>query len=210
MRYGLISAIACVALLGIGFSVAGSGNALGSDVLPAANDLPRNTFVVVSHVPVGLGRITKHEFQRALSQAAAQNFRKHPPQPGDNGYRQLQNFAVGTLLDSVWLQGQAAEMGITVTPQQVSREVEKLRRENFKDIADYRRFLKHARFSPRDVNEKVKLQLLSNQIQRRVPSSALKQFVNDYEMRWRARTICAPGYAIPRCSNGNPDAKTTH
>jgi hypothetical protein len=46
----------------------------------------------------------------------------------------------------------------------------------------------------------------------RAQRTALKQFVRDWQARWRARTVCAPAYTWdPDCSNydGTPvDART--
>jgi hypothetical protein len=196
--------LATVALVPAGASAIGS-------TLPTPEELPANMVAVVSHVPVGIGRITKAEFRRALVQGAAMAGRDSVPQPGRSGYGKLRDAAIAELLDMVWIKGQAAEMGIAVTRRQVATELAQIKKDNFKTGAEYRRFLKQSHFTRRDVDERVELQLLSTQIQERVIrgfrgpraiQKAFQEFVDAYMKRWRARTVCAPEYAIERCSNG--------
>ena len=176
-------------------------------------ELPANTVAVVSHLPVSVGRITKAEFQRALAQGAAMDSRGPTPKPGDEGYEALKDAALEERLDSVWIQGQAAEMGISVTPRQVATELAQIKQQNFKNEAAYRKYLREAHFTQGDVNERVELQLLSTQIQEKILRSAkgksqagtrkaFQEFIDAYGERWRARTICAPDYLLDRCSNG--------
>lgn len=154
---------------------------------------------------------TKKEFHHALIQAAAGAGLRSAPKPGHNGYGKLKHAAMGELLEDSWIRGQAAEMGIGVRPREVARAIEKLKRLAFKNGAEYRRFLREAHFTRRDVKERVEIQLLSERIQDRVAAGigseagvqkAFAKFVSEYEVRWRSRTVCAPGYVIDRCSNG--------
>jgi hypothetical protein len=81
--------------------------------------------------------------------------------------------------------------------------------------AEYRRFLKESRYTRRDVRERVEIQLLSTRLQERFEAQiaretedeseeqrAFTKFIAEFNARWRARTVCAPKYAIERCSNG--------
>jgi hypothetical protein len=68
-----------------------------------------------------------------------------------------------------------------------------------------------ARYTLRDVRERIEVQILSTRIQERVAAGlsgrsgqkAFAKFVAEYEQRWQARTVCAPEYVIDRCSNGS-------
>ena len=110
-------------------------------------------------------------------------------------------------------------MGIGVRPGQVARETEEIKRRAFKDGAEYRRFLREAHFTRRDVKERVEIQLLTERIQERVEAGinseaglqkAFAKFVSEYEVRWKARTVCAPDYVVDRCSNSPaPSAAAT-
>jgi len=177
--------------------------------LPTPEGLPHGVVVFVAHVPPGLGRLTKAEFQRALVQAAAEAGRSSAPGPDAKDYPGIANRALGERLDAIWIQGQAREMGIGVRPREISRELASLKKKAFKNEAEYRRFLEEAHFTRRDVRERVKIQILSEKIQVRIASGlseaerqkAFNKFVREYEERWRGRTVCAPDYITVRCSN---------
>jgi len=158
---------------------------------------------------------TANEFRRALIQVSAVEDLRPAPKPGADAYGKLKNKALIELVEAEWLRGQAAEMGIGVRPRQVARELARLKKQAFKNGAQYRHFLKEAHFTRRDVTERVELQIFSERIQERIlaglhgkaaKQKALSRFVSEFEERWRARTTCAPGYVTELCSNG-PEPK---
>lgn len=197
----LALAAACVAVP--------AGSHASEPPLPAPEELPNSVVVFVDHVPLGLGRVTKAEFQRALLQAAAQAGRSAAPGPQAKGYPRLADRALEERVDSIWIQGQAREMGIGTRPREVSRELARLKQQTFKNNKQYRRFLREAHYTRRDVRERVMLQMLSEKIEVRVvdglqpgeQAQAFRKFVREYGARWRARTVCADGYVTARCSN---------
>jgi hypothetical protein len=170
--------------------------------------LPDEVVAVVSHVPPALGRVTSGEFHRGLAQAAAP---RRAPRPGSARYERVEHAAIVSSLESIWIQGQAAEMGIRASAGEISRELAKLKRQNFDGQADYRRFLKRFHYTPRDVNERVKIQILATKIQERLLSKVeypergdqvLEEFAAAFRKRWRGRTICATAHIVAdRCSN---------
>lgn len=181
--------------------------------LPVPDALPPNTVLRVSEVPEATGKVTVAELRHALAQAAAQAGREQVPAPGTPAYERLERSAVEALIEAIWLKGQGAEMGIVVTPGQIARELAQIKREIFESAAEYREFLRDARYTRRDVIERVELQLLSRRIQRRIsagikdPAEEKKvftEFLAEYNERWRSRTVCAPEYVTRRCSNGPP------
>lgn len=147
--------------------------------------VPSDAVAVVEDAPEGLGTITKEEFDRALIQAAAGENIQPVPKPGDDQYDQLKEAALGELLDAVWIQGQAEEMGISVTPKEVLQELDKLKDQAFNSEKQYNEFLKESKFTREDVLIRVKLQVLSTKIQEKatenapVPSS--REVENYYE-----------------------------
>jgi hypothetical protein len=153
--------VGALALVSVGSSAIGA-------VLPAPKELPAKVVAFVAYVPASTGRVTGAEFQRALVQQAAMAGRDSVPKPGGKGYAGLRDEAIGELLDSVWIKGQALEMGIAVTRRQVVTELAATKRANFKNEADYHAFLKQSHFTQADVNERVELQMLSTRIQERV------------------------------------------
>lgn len=149
--------------------------------------------------------------QHALAQSAAAAGRSSTPRPGADGYDKLKDIALREELDMVWIEGQAAEMDIRISSRQVSSQLAQLRKQAFKNPAQYYEFLRESHLTRSDVRERVKVQLLSQRIQERIlagPGSesetrkAFATFVAEYEERWRSRTVCAVGFEIDRCSNG--------
>ncbi len=193
----------------------GGGSAIGSVTLPAAEELPTAVVAVVSEVPVRRGRITTAEFRHELLLEAVSAGRKSAPKPGGPGYEKARAAAVGYLLERVWIVGLAGEWRLSVTHAQVSREVALIKAEAFKGGAEFRRFLKESRYTRRDVNERVEIQMLSKRLQQRLVSRidsettsrseeqrAFARFVTEFQKKWRGRTVCAPDYVTSRCSNG--------
>jgi len=180
--------------------------------MPSPEELPGNMVAVVSDVPVSRGRITKAEFQHALVLAAGRN---SVPKPGGNGYERLKRDTLDYLLEGVWIVGEAAEMGIVVTRSEVAHELALIKKQSFKSEAEYRRFLRESHYTRRDMNERVEVQMLSFRLQKRLQERierearnkfeeqrAIREFVTEFNERWRGRTVCAPEYATERCSNG--------
>jgi hypothetical protein len=197
--------------------VAATGAVERSVALPAPEELVPNTVALVSEVPVRRGTITKAEFRHALVLVTAFKDRGSVPKSGERGYERLEREAVDNLLEAIWIQGLAAEMGIAVTRRQVSLELARVKEESFKSLAEFREFLREAHYTKRDLNERVELQVLSQRLQERLQrkierearnpfeeKQALNEFVAEFNERWRSRTVCAPQYATDRCSNGPP------
>jgi hypothetical protein len=169
---------------------------------------------IVAQVPDRKGKqdgvVTSSEFDRALDQAAAQYGRRAAPGPRDDGYRRLKRQAIGELLEDSWIRGQAAEMGIGVRPRQVARLLALLKKQAFKNGAQYRHFLKEAHYTKRDLVERLEVQILAEHItaaiapglSEKATQKAFSKFVAEYETRWRSRTVCASGYVTEICSNG--------
>lgn len=141
------------------FVVVAIGEGLGDPSIPSGD------VVLVEDVPGDSGEIGKADFDHALEVAAAQGGQKKVPKPGDAQYDELKETALTSLLESVWLEGQAAEMGIEVTDAKVAKELQKLKKENFKTEAEFQKFLKEAKFTQEDVDNRVRLQILSTEIQ---------------------------------------------
>jgi parvulin-like peptidyl-prolyl isomerase len=134
--------------------------------------VPSGAVAVVEDAPDDLGTVTEEEFQHQLAQAAAGAKVTPIPKPGDEKYDELKETALGELLDAIWIQGQAEEMGISVTEKEVTDELEKLKKKAFKTEKQYEEFLKEAKFTQADVDTRVKIQVLSEQIQAQVTEEA--------------------------------------
>lgn len=167
---------ALLVLLFVGFAVA---QGIGAPSVPSGD------VALVQNVPDEIGSVSEEEFELALEQQASQAKLKKVPQPGDKKYEELKEAALIEVLNTIWLQGQAEELGITVTEKQIETELAKIKKESFPTPASYKKFLKESHFTQEDVNERVELQLLSTQIQQQVsqetPQPSEAQIAEYYE-----------------------------
>ena len=162
-RFALVVFGALFVVLFAGFAIAqGIGNP----------SIPSGDAAIVEGVPDDLGSVSEAEVKRAFLQQVASGGLKKPPQPGEKKYEELQTAALGELIDAIWLQGQAEELGIVVTPKQIATELAQIKKQNFKTPAEYKAFLKTSGFTKADVLTRVKLQSLSTQIQEQIAKEA--------------------------------------
>jgi parvulin-like peptidyl-prolyl isomerase len=130
--------------------------------------VPSGAVAIVTHVPSDTGTITEAEFKRALLQQVTAGKLKKLPASGSKKFEELKKAALGELLDAIWIQGEAEELGITATDKQIATELAQIKKTNFKTEAAYQEFLKTSHFTPADVDKRVKLQVLSTKIQEQI------------------------------------------
>jgi len=162
-RLALLVFAALFVVLFAGFAIA---QGLGSPSVPSGD------VAIVESVPDDVGKVSEAEFKRALIQQAAAGGLKKPPKPGESKYDELKTAALGELLDTIWIQGEAEELGIVATPKQIATELASIKKQNFQTDAEFQQFLKTSRYTQADVLDRVKLQLLSTQIQERITGEA--------------------------------------
>lgn len=143
--------------------------------------VPSGDVAIVEDVPGDSGTISEADFEHALELAAAQSGAKEVPRPGDDQYDELKETTLNSLFDMAWIEGLGAEMGISVTDEEIAGELKKLKKENFKTKAAYQEFLEESRYTPADVDARVKLQILSTQIQSRITEGAPKPSDSEIE-----------------------------
>jgi foldase protein PrsA len=83
-------------------------------------------------------------------------------------YEQLRDQVLQLLTSFQWIQGEAEEMGITVSDAEVKKSFEQQKKQSFPKEADYQKFLKDYGQTEDDVMQRVKLDLLSNKIRDKV------------------------------------------
>ena len=162
-RLALVIFAALFVVLFAGFAIA---QGIGDPSVPSGD------VALVEQVPDDISTISEAELNRALLQQAAQGGLKKAPEPGDDKYEELRDGALGELLDTIWIHGEAEELGISVTPKQIATELAQVKKQNFKSAAEFKKFLKTSKFSKADVLSRVKLQLLSTQIQEKITKEA--------------------------------------
>jgi foldase protein PrsA len=161
-----LALLAFAALLILLFAIFAIAQGIGQPSVPSG------AVAVIEDAPDDLGTITEEQFQHALDQAAAQGKVTPVPKPGDEKYDELKETALGEVMDSIWIRGQAEEMGISVTEQEIADELKKLKKKSFKTEQQYEEFLKEANFTQADVDTRVTIQMLSEQIQTQVTEEA--------------------------------------
>lgn len=160
---GLVLFGALLVILFIGFAIT---QGIGQPSVPSGD------VAVVKGLPGDDGTISEAEFKLVLLQQVAQGGLKKTPKPGSTKYEELKTAALGELLDTVWIQGQAEELKISVTDKQIATELEQIKKQNFPTDKAYEEFLKTSKFTQEDVDARVKLQLLSKQIEETISAQA--------------------------------------
>lgn len=171
-RLALIPFGALFVVLFIGFAVSVG---LGSPSVPSGD------VAHVSSAPSESANISEAELKRStFRQTVGQ---KAAPKPGTEQYEELQDKAMGELIEGVWLRGEGEELGVSVTPKQVEEELEAVKKSNFPTPDAYKKFLKESRFSQDEVNALLELQIVAKEIQGKVNAGAPKpssEAVADY------------------------------
>jgi parvulin-like peptidyl-prolyl isomerase len=130
--------------------------------------VPSGAVATVSNVPDAIANPSEADFRTTLISQVTAGGLKKTPKPGTSKYEELKTKAMGELLQQVWLFGEAEELGISVTAKQIAEELATIKKQNFKTPTAYKEFLKQSHFTQADVNERVKLQIIENQIQEMV------------------------------------------
>jgi parvulin-like peptidyl-prolyl isomerase len=132
--------------------------------------VPSGDVATVKGVPDG--NISEAEFKRTLAQQVAAGGLKKAPKPGSKKAEELREAALGELLDSIWIAGEAEELGITVTAKQIETELAQIKKTNFPTAKAYKEFLDTSGFDQEDVDNRVELQLLSQEVQEQISNQA--------------------------------------
>jgi hypothetical protein len=117
--------------------------------------------------------------------------------------------AMGFLISSDWVIGEAQDLHVHVSPTQVRQRFDRIRRQQYPKPSEFRAFLRSSGQTVADLLFRVKLDLLSEGIQRRVVAGhrgsagqqALEHFVREFKSRWLAQTYCLPAYAVSDCGH---------
>jgi foldase protein PrsA len=145
---------------------------VGSLVVAAASSglgepsIPSGDVAIVQEAPNG--DISQDDYNTALVQAAARLQLKDVPDEKSPQFAQVQSAATDDLLLSRWVAGEASERGITVSDSEVSDRLNQIIKSQFGGQKGFQQFLQQSHFTQDDALERVRLQLLSDQIQKQV------------------------------------------
>lgn len=96
-------------------------------------------------------------------------------------YKSLQQEVLGFLISSSWVLGEAKAMGVKVSDKEVHKEFEKIRAEQFPKASEFEKFLASSGQTVSDLLLRVKLNLLSQRLQKKIISK--KSSVSQAEVR---------------------------
>jgi parvulin-like peptidyl-prolyl isomerase len=148
--------------------------------------VPSGDAALVEDAPGDIGQVSEADVAHAIELAAKQAGEKKAPKPGDPKYEETKETAMQSVLEGVWIQGVGNEWGIEVTDAEVAKELKKVKKESFKSEAEFQKFLKESGYTPADIDTRIRIQVLSTQIQEQLKEKAPKPSQDDVENYYEA------------------------
>lgn len=127
--------------------------------------------------------ITEQDLEVALSQTAASQNLPRVPAPDSPQYAPLEDAAVNDLILSRWVAGEAEERGIEVSEREVDQRLNQIKEQNFRDEADFERFLDESGFTLEQARRQVALQAMSERLQAEAVPTDSEPAVSDEEIQ---------------------------
>jgi hypothetical protein len=138
--------------------------------------------------------------------AATQPGHKHGELPSSVAAEQVMAF----LISSDWIIGEARERGIVFSEATVRKQFDHIRHAQFPHPKEFKKFLESSGQTVADLLFRVRLNLMSEQIQKQVLAGhhgkraqrqALANFVGEFKSRWMGQTYCEPAFAVSDCGH---------
>ncbi len=123
---------------------------------------------------------------------------------------QTRTEALGFLISSDWVLGEARDLHVGVSAAQIKRKFDRIKGQQFRTRAEFEAFLRSSGETVADLLFRVQLNLLSERIQRHVSAvpggprakqRALSRFVEAFKAKWLAQTYCAAEYTVQDCGH---------
>jgi foldase protein PrsA len=106
-------------------------------------------------------------------------------------HRSLEQQVLAFLISSQWVLAEAASQGVTVSEQEVNKEYEEIKNQQFPKVAAFRRYLANSGLTVADLMLRVKLSLLASKIQHKrvdtdttVSGSQIAKYYNENKSRF--------------------------
>lgn len=129
-------------------------------------EVPDDAIAIVEEAPNE--EITVEEFERSLTQTAARQGLPEVPPDDDPQFDLLRDGAISDLILSRWVLGEAEDRGIEITDREIAEELERVKEEQFGSDKAFDKFLEDSGFTLEEARERIRLQLVSDRIQRAV------------------------------------------
>lgn len=118
------------------------------------------------------------DFTRCVAELRTKASARRGPRPSDvtlrTQCRQLNDGLVqqtmGTLIQQVWIEKEAADQGVTLSDAELRRQVADTKRQSFPSERDFQRFLRTSGMSMADIEERIRVQALATKLTRKVQS----------------------------------------
>jgi hypothetical protein len=168
-------------------------------VQPAADEI----LVCVGPTPI-IGATYSHWL--SIAEKDAQSL---PKGSRGKGAGELRNEVLGYLISSDWVIEEATRLKVHVSEVKVKRTFDRIRAQQFPKRREFTAFLRQSGQTVADLLFRVKLNLLSTRIQRRVLAGshgaqqqrALLRFVKGFKTRWMSMTYCEAPYVVADCGH---------
>jgi phosphatidylethanolamine-binding protein (PEBP) family uncharacterized protein len=123
--------------------------------------------------------------------------------------------ALGFLITSEWVLGEAAARGASVSEAEVKQRFAQLVHESFPKAGSLQKYLAKSGETEADLLARIKVELLASKIAAKVSAgksaaqrgASLTAFENAFHARWKNYTSCEPGYVMEDCKQykGKPE-----
>lgn len=130
--------------------------------------------------------------------------------PGSEPNRSQMLQVMGFLISADWVLGEAAYLHVVVSATEVRHHFDHLRHVQFPKRKEFQAFLGQTGETTADLLLRVRLNLASARIQKRVVGHShgahrtqrlLTRFVQHFRKRWSTQTYCESRYAVPDCGH---------
>jgi parvulin-like peptidyl-prolyl isomerase len=148
------SAIEHWMMIAVGSSASGSGKTTKA-VLPE----PLDYTACIAHMQAGAAKSSKAQNAPTTVQEKTRC---------EQQYDALQKQALGYLISTRWLEGEASEQGIKVSDGEVQRQFQQIKSQQFHSEADFQKFLATSGEGISDLLLRVKTNLLSSKVQQKI------------------------------------------
>ena len=106
-------------------------------------------------------------------------------------YKELQQQALGFLISYVWVEKEAAALGVKVSDKEVVKHLNELKKQEYPKEAEFQKFLERTKYTVSDLLLRVKLQMLSQKVEEKVTKSgkdvneaAVAKYYNEHKSQY--------------------------
>lgn len=154
---------------------------------PSGPIAPSKTLATIAAAPRGAGVISGAEFDQGMTQAASIRGLKKIPKPGSEEYVGMKNEVLDNLIITVWLEGQAEELGIDISDEE---KAQALREGGMLGL----------------LQERIESKLRKEAPNPSEPQAYFSEIDREFEAKWPPRTHCAKGFIVQQCGNYHASA----